>query len=208
MIDYRESAPRIKRIAWIVMRQLHAAGARSITRDDVEQELWIAWCKARDTFDASQNVPFQAYMIEGLKRYVRWDLRRKLLNRINDEWTETLDSPDEDEGSMHDQIASDEPEIGHDYEERSHLEHVSKRISPEAATFLRLLYDQPTLLLDQLLQLESRSRHAESIGVDFVTPRHLTTAIVFKVMGVNRLERTKILKEVRKLGALMQRKMA
>lgn len=210
MLDYRESAPRIARIANAVAFQLARAGVHSMTRDDVEQELWIVWCNARDSFDPSLGVPFEAFLINGIKMNVRGGIKRKAFKRAAEEWGKSLDAPvsKEEGGATVGETIADDFSFMDDIEAEAHFQHVVSRLSERAATFVRLLRDQPPILLDALKALDERSKYARELGVCNMLFRQVTTSMIFKVMGCDRTERTRILAEVRQVTEKELRKIA
>lgn len=202
IIDEKESALRIKRIAWRTYREAKRSGAASLTVQDIEQELWIAWCKARDSFDPSRGVPFMAYLTNGLKKHAMGLLQRGVWGRIHEEWAVSLSgASDDDEGpSVGERLPSPEPTPDIALERRTALAFADKRLSERASTFLRILADPPQALLDELRIAEARSEHARHLGVRNMNFSAVTSADVFKVMGAERCERTRILAEVRSVG--------
>ncbi|OCP22017.1 MULTISPECIES: sigma factor [unclassified Ensifer] len=207
MIDHKESAELIKRLSWSIARKLHGSGAMSMSREDVEQELWCIWCRARDTFDPTLGVPFRAYLLEGI-RISKLAINRQMFKRIDEERAKSLDAPigDDDEmGSLIDVIASDDTTAETKMVEETHLNWALRRLSARAALFLKLLYEQPPELLEQMRLLKARADYAKSIGAPNILASHITTAFVFRVMNADRPERTKILAELRKLSERVQR---
>jgi hypothetical protein len=210
MLDYRESAPRIARIANAVAYQLSGSGVHSMTRDDVEQELWIVWCMARDKYDPSLGVPFEAFLINGIKMHIRSSIKRKAFKRAAEEWGKSLDAPvskDEGGATVGETIAEDFSFMD-DIEAEGQFQFIVSRLTERAATFVRLLRDQPQILIDALKALEERSNYAKELGVSNMLFRQVTTSMIFKLMGCDRPERTRILAEVRQVTEKELRKLA
>lgn len=207
MIDHKESAELIKRLSWSIARKLHGSGAMSMSREDVEQELWCIWCRARDTFDPTLGVPFRAYLLEGI-RLSKLAINRQVFKRIGEERAQRLDAPvgnDEETTALVDLMASDGPSPDAELDEASHIAWALKKLSARSALFLKLLYEQPPELLEQMRLLKARADYAKTIGAQNILISHITTAFVFRVMGADRPERTKILAELRQLSEKVQR---
>ncbi|TDW20532.1 sigma-70-like protein [Rhizobium azibense] len=213
MIDHKESVDLIRRLAWSIARKLHGSGATSMSHEDVEQELWIVWCRARDTFDPTLGVPFKAYLLEGIRRS-KLGLNRTMFKRIAEERAKSLDAPiamngdDSSEGSLLDIIASGDDSAEDKLAEETHLAWALRKLSARASLFLKLLYEQPPELLEQMRQLKARSDWAKEIGAQNILISQITTAFVFRLMDADRPERTKILAELRKLSEKVQRNAA
>jgi hypothetical protein len=209
MIDHRDSAVRIAKTAWFTSRQLQAVGVTHHSKEDIEQELWMVWCKARDTFDETLGVPFEAYLVNGMKRHLQFVLKRKVFQRIEDSWAKSLDAPvgDEDNRTIGDTIAdTSAPTVT--LEEEDHFAWFISQLSDQAATFARLLKEQPAPLLDELDRFRDRSEYAKEQHVANMCFSSITTSMVFKLMGCSRPERTRILAEIRELAEKHKRKAA
>lgn len=208
MIDHKESVEMIRRLGWAIARRLHGNGATSMTNEDVEQELWCVWCRARDTFDPTLGVPFKAYFLEGV-RMSRLAINRKMHKRIDEERAKSLDTPigndDENTTSLLDLIASDDPSVEAKMAEETHIAWALTKLSDRAACFLKLLYEQPPELLDQMLCLKARAEYAKEIGAQNILISQITTSFVFRLMDADRPERTKILSELRTLSEKVER---
>ncbi len=207
MIDHKDSVELIRRMSWSIARKLHGSGATSMSHEDIEQELWIVWCRARDTFDPSLGVPFRAYFLKGVQ-LARLEVRRKMFKRMSEERAKSLDAPigdDEEGGTLVEFIPSDAPLPDALAAEASHIAWALSKLSARTALFLKLLYEQPPELLEQMRQLKARADYAKTIEAQNVMIGHITTALVFRLMGADRPERTKILAELRKLSEKVQR---
>jgi DNA-directed RNA polymerase specialized sigma24 family protein len=207
MIDHKDSVELIRRMSWSIARKLHGSGATSLSHEDVEQELWMVWCRARDTFDPTLGVPFKAYLIEGIRRS-KLAINRKVFNRIGEERASSLDAPagrDDESANLGDMMPGNEPLPDAEVEEITHYTWALRRLSSRSALFLKLLYEQPPELLEQMRQLKARADYAKEIGAQNVLISQITTGFVFRLMGADRPERTKILAELRKLSEKVQR---
>ena len=207
MIDYKDSVELIRRLSWSIARKLHGSGAMSMSREDVEQELWCVWCRARDTFNPELGVPFRAYLLEGV-RLSKLAINRKIYKRIDEERAVRLDAPvgDEEQSSSLIDLLPDGGPLQDDMMlEAKHFAWALSKLSARAALFLKLLYEQPPELLDQMRELQARADYARSIGAQNIMISHITTSLVFRLMGADRPERTKIFAELRKLSDKVER---
>ncbi|MBX4911399.1 hypothetical protein HJA82_29235 [Rhizobium bangladeshense] len=206
-IDYKDSVDLIRRLSWSIARKLHGNGVTSMSHDDVEQELWIVWCRARDTFDPTLGVPFRAYFLKGVE-LTRREISRKTFKRIGEERAQRLDAPvggEDGNDMLVDLMPSNDPLPDAQADETTHLTWALSKLSARAALFLKLLYEQPPELLEQMRLLKARAEYAKSIGAQNILISQITTSFVFRLMDADRPERTKILAELRKLSEKVQR---
>ncbi|AGC36089.1 RNA polymerase sigma factor [Rhizobium phage RHEph10] len=206
-IDHKESVDLIRRLSWSIARKLHGNGATSLSHEDVEQELWLVWCRARDTFDPTLGVPFKAYLIEGIRRS-KLAINRQMFKRIGEERAQRLDAPVGNDGegdNLIDLMPSSAPLPDAQVDEATHIAWALKKLSERTALFLKLLYEQPPELLEQMRLLKARAEYAKSIGAQNILISHITTSFVFRLMDADRPERTKILAELRTLSEKVQR---
>lgn len=208
LIEPALSERSISTFASKVMRRLSGAGdnGRSFGLDDIKQELRIAWIKASQTYNAEIGVPFQAYLVNGMKQHVN-RLLEKHINRRHDEVISiSLDQPiDKGDGdgktSIHSFIASDDDAPGLEYENHEHFEYVSEKLSPRAKLFLTLLYRQPAELLEQVVCLRKKTDFGKHhLGITLPTTDRLATWMVFDLMDAPHSERGRIVSEIRALG--------
>lgn len=61
-INEREWSGRVKQLARLYRRKYRVALGASLQDEDFEQECWIAWCKARDRFDADRGLSFSTLL--------------------------------------------------------------------------------------------------------------------------------------------------
>lgn len=197
-----EITRRIRSMSWKVYREARRAGATSLERADIEQELWIAYCKARDSFNPEYGVPFGAYLTNGLKKFAAGMMRNQVYNRIAEEWAVSMSnhSDDDDGPSIGDRLPSPDPTPDRLVEATNIMEWAESRLSERARLFLQILHEPPQALLEEIKIAEARSDYARSLGVTHMHYSAVTTAAVFKVMDADRRERGHILKEVRAIG--------
>jgi DNA-directed RNA polymerase specialized sigma24 family protein len=193
--------------SWALYKQLKASGCHSYSREDLEQELWLAYCRARDSFSEQFGVPFMAYLATGLKQQAHHIRNHKVFNRIEEEWATSLSTPlgDEDGGATFgDVLPSANPLQSAGVEESSNMAFAMRHLSKRARIFVKILSEQPIELLEAIKQAEARIEQARALGVKHMHYSQVTSGAIFKVMGASRLERTKILDEVRKVGKMLE----
>lgn len=208
-LDHRASERVIKTFSFKVLKRLHALGARSTTLDDVEQELWVAWCKARDSYNPEFGVPFNAYLVNGMKKHVNQWIERRFERFHEETVAASLDAKvadnDGDGVELHGVIASGDIAIEDDVASRDLFNKAVQRLSPRARKFMEILESQPPELMAEVMKLRAKAEFAEQINKPFARFTHLTTTMVFDIMQASQAERTKILKEVDRLGEKIAR---
>jgi hypothetical protein len=189
-----------------VCRRMKAAGARLVEREEVEQELWVAWATARESYDPTHGVPFAPYFYRGALNHInRWfkkqtekDLR--LVGLSLDDCT----SEDEDDAGLHEVIA-DETVIPADdvLLEKERRERVLKRLSPLARRYLELLDNPPPALCKEIDALKARAEFCRKQGryAGPVTNR-VSMSLISDLLGLSRTQRAKVYGELQKLAAL------
>ncbi len=200
-IDLAESRKLIKTFSFRVMRRVPVS---IISRDDVEQELWIAWCQARDNFKPEMGVPFGAYFWKTMNRHINRVLERTLWRFKEQTFALSLDYKD-DSGdgaglSLGETIASSDKTAAQVAEGESNYQDSLRNLSDRSALFVRLLREQPVQLVAEVMLAEDKAEFAKKIGAPYAKPNHITSTLVFDLMGASNLERTKIIKEVRKVA--------
>lgn len=195
MIKEADWASLITRHARSFHHRMLRSGIRSFAVDDIEQEFWIGFVRARDTFDEARGVPFEAYLVEGLRR-VKHEIRRKLSRRFEEEVGASLDSKVDEEASLYELLPDPNANVGEDFERDQMIERFCERLSPRAAIYVRLLYTQPQAILSEMTKLRERGKYASDMGVSHFAGTTISSGVVFKIMGAPRQERTKIRSEV------------
>lgn len=209
-IDMKDSKAQVRRFATKALRRCHALGAASVTLNDVEQECWVAWCLARDAYDASRGVPFAPFFHRGMIRHVNRWISKNFERFYEGTVAVTLDAPvassDGDLDTLG-AILADEQAIDMERElsRRGSYNLALERLSPRAADFVRLLEEQPEELLQSYRKLEAKAQHAREMGCAYNRPSRLTAAMIFDVLGASRYERGRIIEEVSQIGDLLSR---
>jgi DNA-directed RNA polymerase specialized sigma24 family protein len=208
MLDLKESEKIINSFSFKVGRRLQAAGAPMHLIEDVRQELWIAWCKARDTYDESSPASFKTYLYGGMRIHMNNWIRDNINRRHAEVIAKSMDAElDEENGgaTLADMIPSADPTPEVTFWLERTWEFAVARLSPRSRQFVELLREPPEGLLAQVRQIEARTAFAKAQGISAPFNNRVTTSMVFDLMGASRNERIKIAAEIRKLGAKMEK---
>lgn len=184
----------IKSFALKAWRRAQAGGARSLQLEDVQQELVVAWCMARDNWKPEFNVPFLAYLRRGMKQTVnRW-----LQSQIDFGHAMSMDDDDDEERAPHEIIADASGLAGVEVFERDNArDAVVKELSAEAQVFVNLLREPPAELLEGVRARRARQTFAREQGliVPGETDR-VTASMVLDLMELSHAERGRLYAEL------------
>lgn len=211
MIDYRDSEKAVNAFTARVARRLIAAGAPTHMIEDLKQELWVAWCLARDSYSDGYSVPFGAYLWGGMKRHINRWIEKNVQRRYTEVVARSLDEAfDEGRSStnttkLSDVVPSKDPTPVEIVEIENAWQHALTLLKPETRKFMELLRDPPDELIEQVRQIKARSDYARSQGVSIPHTNRVTTAMVFSLMNIRRADRTVISAEIQSVGKDMQR---
>ena len=187
-----------------VERRMKNAGAR-IGPGDVFQELCIAWCKARDTWQSDLQVPFKAYLMRGMQLHInRWVDNEIGFSHLTPMSLDDDTRSREGNGDLHAiiTIAEGDPEAfcaGADARE-----YVLARLSARSRLFVELLENPPQFLVDALQAGKAKAAAAKARGLNIVTPNSVTTSMVFEFMQADPTERGVIYKELAKMAKMSE----
>ncbi|CAO3459962.1 hypothetical protein [Azospirillum argentinense] len=190
----------VHKMAHQVLRRLAGAGARAVTQDDIEQELWLAWTIARNRFDPQLGVPFTAYFVRGAWQHInRWAQSvevqiKHVAFSLNDHTTE-----DENEAGT---MIPDERVVPADEQARlkQRRAFAYRRLSREARVMLEMLENPPPALYAQLNALAARADAARARGVKpGAVPTAVTLSMIATVMGLDRMARARVYRELHTL---------
>lgn len=197
VLRVEDSMKAIRAYAGRVMMRLSNAGSVA-TYDDVVSECMVAWCIARDSWKEENGVPFMAYLRLGMRNHVnRWV--EKELKEHNGSHLEFDRSGDEDgDSTLHDIFADENAELPEDAviaaDRRARQ---LARLSPRARQFVEFLDSPPKALVDILNGLRARKEFATERGVAAgVVPKRIPAALIFRFMGANSREQTRINEEL------------
>lgn len=204
--DWKFSEATVKSFANKVVRRLFSVGVPTLSREDIEQELWIAWCLAVKSYQPETNVPFLAYLRGGMRLHMNRHIEKNVGRRISEVWAKSFDAPvTEADGasamSLTEIVASPDPSPLVKIEEDQLMAKVTKRLSEDARIFLNILYNQPPEILAEVRALQARSDYARERGMSTFFSNRLTSAVIFDAMGISTHKRGKILREIEKVAA-------
>lgn len=199
--DHKFAEATIKSYTNKVVRRLFAVGVPTMSAEDVQQELWIAWCIAVQSYQPETNVPFLAYLRTGMKLHMNRHIEKNVDRRISEVWAASFDADvgNEDDGegvALHDAVPSPDPDPTDRIAEQQTIAGLSKRLSEDARVFLNILYNQPPEILAEVRALQARTDYARERGFSPFFSNRLTSAVIFDAMGVSNSRRGKILREI------------
>ena len=208
--DPKLDKAQVKSFAYKVLKRVHALGAKTQTIDDVESELWIAWCIACDRYDAEGGAAFSTFLYSGMRRHInRWI--EKNFERFHEETVAAsldgqMDLGADGEGSQLGQLVADTAERQDErYQRENCFTYALTRVSPRAGQFLKFLKDHPPELITMMKDLEAKAAFAKQQGVSYAMPHRITSSMLFDFMGASRVERKQIMDEVTQIGHLISK---
>jgi hypothetical protein len=208
--DPKLDRPQVKAFAYKVLKRVHALGAKSQTLDDIEGELWIAWCLACDRFDPTAGAAFKTFLYRGMRLHInRWI--EKTFERFHDETVaaslEASYGSEEASGAngstLGEVIADTAERQDETFQKENCFAYALTRVSDRAKLFLTFLKDNPPELMVRMRDLEAKAAHAKELGVSYAMPHRITSAMIFDFMGASRVERKQIMDEVTQIGRLI-----
>lgn len=218
-VPFEQHRKLLLSIAHRVKRRMYAAGDKSVQLEDIFQELVIAWCKARDKWEPTHNVPFGAYLMRGMSNHINRWVDRELRQRNIAPFDLDAEFSGEEEGTLHDILADEmqptpeEAVIAMDIRDyaknplrwrqppagwRQH-----KELTPNAKKFVELLADPPMAIMQIFHGLQARAEFArKTLKIhSAVGPTRITGSFILDVMGVSdRTERADIYNQVKVLN--------
>jgi len=206
------SEKAIKSFSHRVMRRLRAAGdgGRAFSLEDIQQELKIAWIKASDSYEPETGVPFQAYLMNGMRMHINREIEKHIERRHTEVLAVSLNSTvGEDTGraTLADVIPDDRNDFNA-FEEDQHFEYAIRNLKPRARLFVTLLREQPDELMKEIICLKRKSDYGrEQMGINSPATVRLAASTIFDFMDASNKERTEIMKELRGLGERVCRSM-
>lgn len=208
MIDWRDSQKDIRSFTFRVGRRIAAAGGPSHLVEDVTQELWLAWCLARDNWCEDGEASFRTYLMNGMRLHInRWadvNLSRRHAELV----ALSLDAENGDEGdgaTLHEVLMSEDPTPDFIITRASSFIYATDNMSPRTRQFVQLLAEQPEELVRELNCLRAKKKYAAAKGQTMPLANRITCSLVFQLMGADRSERTQILGEIERVSSKMER---
>lgn len=183
-----------------VMRRLQAAAITTFQREDIMQELWIAWVIARKSYSADTNVPFVAYLSTGMKRHINRFIEKHAERFLAQTHALSLDyNPDNGFEDANASLSETVPSaFGNtvDIEDNIAWEQAISMMSPQTQIFARLLKDTPSEICEQVIHLREKSKHGRAMGVPSSDPMRVTSRMIFDLLGCTVVQRRKIIAEI------------
>lgn len=205
-VSFAEHEKRLRNLTERVYRRIWAAGARTVQKDDIFQELAIAWCQARDAWRPEHGVPFVPYMLRGAMHHInRWvdrELKQVKIAPFNLDEPTTLDKVNTDH-ELHEFIADKNAVNAVDLLLEREARNLAWRdLSARANQFIEFLSNPPPQIKQLLDGLRARADYARKRGVAAcVAPRRITASMILDVMGADRTERSAIYQEINQWSA-------
>lgn len=200
--DLTQSEKVINRFAFRVQRRIRTLPQGVMSLDDIKQELWIAWCKARDNFEPSRGIPFEPYLRRGMINHINSVIKTQIEKFPEQTFALSLDAKVGDEDmTLMDVIPSSEKTAESFAEELSNWNKGISVLSPRAKLFVSILESQPEELLQECLLGGHKKAQAVKVGAPYVNQIRITSQMVFDLMGASTSERRKIVMEVERVGA-------
>jgi DNA-directed RNA polymerase specialized sigma24 family protein len=203
-LDHRASERMIKKFGHQVLRRVRALGANGVSLEDVEQELWIAWCVAADKWSPDGGCSFATYLTTGMRRHAnRWILDN--FERFHDQTTAlSLDSggpmsragTDEMDSVLGDIVPDQHMQAEELVIRASVRRAVMADLSLPARQMLNILENPPDEVMLEFGRLEAKAKWAQEIGAVYPRPSRLTRRMVCDLMGLTRTQREQVLAEI------------
>lgn len=200
-LDHEASAKIVRAFAARVRRRLRSLPRAVMGNEDVEQELWEAWCIARDNYKPDMGIPWAAYLRRGMMNHINSRIDRHIGRFPEAAFALSLDASvgDEEGQTLAEVIPSDIPDASAAVEERSNYEAAKAILSPDAAMFLKILYEQPDELLQEVQKADDKKEMADQLNLPFAVSRRVTRSVIFDVMGISGRRKNEVIKEIQSL---------
>jgi DNA-directed RNA polymerase specialized sigma24 family protein len=200
-ITFDQHKKIINYLARRIKRRLSAVKAHSITYEDIVQELSVAWCIARNSWDQKLGVPFVPYLRRGMYNHInRWVEREKLQRLIA---PCDLDA-DSNDAQLH-EILADEYNVPAD--ERLIRENIRStiidRLSPRAKMFVDMLESPPPEIMTEFNAVRQRAAYGRERGLKSIAPKTIAASLIMDLMGCSYAERHSIYAEIRSVTELV-----
>jgi DNA-directed RNA polymerase specialized sigma24 family protein len=209
--DYKDPKSvelKLHKLCNAVMRRLAGASITIFQRDDIMQELWIAWAIACRNYDPASNVPFLAYLSLGMKQHINRVIEKHAERFSGQTYALSFDyaAPSEDgEGLvLSDKVASIYGTT-ESIEDDLAWKQAIALLSPNARIFATLLKDTPPEISEQVIHLREKSKHAATMGVSKSYPMRVTTRMIFDLLGCTTKQSREILSEISSLKSNVKR---
>jgi DNA-directed RNA polymerase specialized sigma24 family protein len=198
--NFSEVEPLIKKFSAKTLRTLHNAGHRTVSFDDIYQECVVAWCIARDKWDAKFGVPFVPYFINGMKNHVyAWVNKEVKKNFFSNVSLDESISSEDDSAARHNFIASNVESQEESLIKRNSFSQILESLSETARKFVTLLESPPIELYAESNRIKMRVEYGRSQGINSFAFSGITSGLIFDLMGLSNADRNKINSEIRQV---------
>lgn len=206
LIAHEDAQRAINGFANKLMRRWSAGGAPAHLIEDIKQELWIALLGAQQSFDPEKGASFNTYFYGAMKWHMRTWARENIHTRFQEIIGKSLDEEmSEDGDTFSNMLACSNPLPDELLIEEDLWAAAMTRLKPRTRLFMELLRDPPEELLAEVLALKARSEYSKSMGIPQPHSNRVTTALVFDLLGVNRHNRTLMMREIARVNESIER---
>lgn len=201
---------QIKSFAFKVLKRVHALGARSVLLEDIESELWVAWCLSCDAYSENGGAAFETFLYRGMRLHINRWVEKNFERNHAETIAASLDMKMGGEGadntgtnSLGDVIPDPHERQDERFQREDCFAYAMTRLSSRSQMFLSFLKDTPLELMERMKDLEAKAAYAKEIGACYAMPSRITSSIIFDFMGASRVERKQIMDEVTQIGRLV-----
>ena len=200
-ITYEGSKGQVERFAARVLRRLRAAGERSFSLSDIQQELWAAWCKARDNFDPQAGVPFAAYLQRGMMNHIN----RMVESSVRDSWETPISLDAGVDGEEGTNIGDAFPD--HNAERQDErvfsaqvIAFLRSHASPMALSVIEILADPPQELMEEFRACTAKAHYARERGFQTFINKDIRYRFIADFLGFDTGTRRRVFDELKRLA--------
>lgn len=191
----------VKKYAHKVMRRLVGANTSFLHFADVEQELWVAYSMARDSYNPEMGAKFSTYLVRGMLLHINRVLNVQLFWKPELTYALSLNTPQDDENDATlESVTPGQTNTEAEIEAKLNYEFALTRLKPKARIFVRLLQEQPEELCAEVLKGHQKAEHGRAMGITVAIPRKLTARMIFDLLDYTPQDRKQVLAEVGQLG--------
>jgi energy-converting hydrogenase A subunit M len=200
MVELSKSDRLIRSFAWKVFRRMSSGKVRVMEFEDIYQELLTVWCVARDKWNPDLGVPFNAYLMRGMKQHInRWVEKEFDFKQLAP--YDMDDAGDEAGYGAHHFVADPVIRADEALEAQHVLERLHSELSMESNQFLDIMENPSDEVLQIVEAMRKRADYAKARGLNSLATDDLTPSLVMDLLGHNRSERKRIYDEIREVAA-------
>lgn len=190
---------KLHKLCNAVMRRLKGASITIFQREDIMQELWIAWAIACKNYDPNSNVPFLAYLSLGMKQHINRVIEKHAERFIGQTHALSFDysAPNQEGDSMSlSEVIPSSFGSPESIEDEVAWKQAIEHFSPQTRLFATLLKDTPPEISEQVIHLREKAKHAAAMGITKSYPMRVTTRMIFDLLGCTTVQSRNILAEI------------